>query len=175
MPDQENTRRKILVAAITYSGLTASGLGTAMLSAGTAWAQSSEATTNDAAAMLARMARLLYPHAGIGDDMYLAVIESILTQTASDPAMTKTLDAAIHALNAAPGGDWFEVTTEQQLAALQAVEKEPFFGLIQAAVRDRFYNHAVVWKHIGYPGSSVEHGGYLERGFDDIDWLPEDA
>ena len=30
---------------------------------------------------------------------------------------------------------------------------------------------ARVWAHIGYEGSSFERGGYLQRGFDDIDWL----
>jgi len=30
-----------------------------------------------------------------------------------------------------------------------------------------------VWKHIDYPGSSKEYGGYINRGFNDIDWLPE--
>jgi len=30
-----------------------------------------------------------------------------------------------------------------------------------------------LWKTLGYQGSSIEHGGYLYRGFDDIDWLPQ--
>jgi hypothetical protein len=40
-------------------------------------------------------------------------------------------------------------------------------------VRFRLYDNAGLWKHIDYPGSSKEHGGYINRGFDDIDWLPE--
>jgi hypothetical protein len=30
-----------------------------------------------------------------------------------------------------------------------------------------------VWPLFGYEGSSLEYGGYLERGFDDIGWLPK--
>jgi hypothetical protein len=58
---------------------------------------------------------------------------------------------------------------------MKSVESEPFFAAIQGGVMARFYNHPKVWEHIKYPGSSVEFGGYVDRGFDDIDWLPEDA
>ena len=30
-----------------------------------------------------------------------------------------------------------------------------------------------VWPKFGYEGSSAEHGGYIKRGFADIDWLPK--
>jgi len=33
------------------------------------------------------------------------------------------------------------------------------------------YNQKDVWTKLGYEGSSAEFGGYLHRGFDDIDWL----
>jgi hypothetical protein len=38
------------------------------------------------------------------------------------------------------------------------------------AVRHIFRNR-FVWALLGYQGSSIEYGGYLERGFDDIGWL----
>jgi hypothetical protein len=30
----------------------------------------------------------------------------------------------------------------------------------------------LVYRFFGFEGSSVEHGGYIDRGFDDIGWLP---
>ena len=33
------------------------------------------------------------------------------------------------------------------------------------------YNNPEVWPKFGYEGSSAEHGGYINRGFSDIDWL----
>jgi len=175
MDDRHATRRRFLVSTIACSGLISTGMGVALLRAGSAWAQSATARGGNSAGSLARMARLLYPHDGIAEDIYAEVIDSVLAAAADDPAIADTLNAALRALDDEQDADWFDLGTKQQLATLQAVEAEPFFGVIQAAVRDRFYNHAAVWKHIGYPGSSVEHGGYLERGFDDIDWLPEDA
>jgi hypothetical protein len=35
------------------------------------------------------------------------------------------------------------------------------------------YNQKEVWPKFGYEGSSAEHGGYIKRGFADIDWLPK--
>ena len=175
MDDRNTTRRRFLVAAITYSGLISTGMGAAVLRASSAWAQSSAAMGEASAGTLAQMARLLYPHDGIADDVYAAIIDGILAAAADDPSMTDTLNEAMHALDAAQDADWFELSEEQQVASLQAIEAESFFAVIQAAVRDRFYNHASVWKHIGYPGSSVEHGGYVDRGFNDIDWLPEEV
>ena len=33
------------------------------------------------------------------------------------------------------------------------------------------YNQKAVWPIFGYEGSSFEFGGYIDRGFDDINWL----
>jgi hypothetical protein len=34
------------------------------------------------------------------------------------------------------------------------------------------YDSAEVWDLLGYEGPSFDKGGYLHRGFDDLDWLP---
>jgi hypothetical protein len=31
----------------------------------------------------------------------------------------------------------------------------------------------MAWAHFGYEGSSFEKGGYINRGFQDLNWLPE--
>ncbi len=33
------------------------------------------------------------------------------------------------------------------------------------------YNQQEVWAILGYEGESASKGGYINRGFDDIDWL----
>lgn len=171
MIDKKATRRRFLVAAISCSGLVSTGMGSALLRASSAWAQSSGGNIDE----IARMARLLFPHAAIGDEVYAEVIDSMLADSANDASMMALLDEAVSALNAAHGGDWFEAGEEDQIAAMHAVEGEAFFAAILGNVQARFYNHAKVWELIKYPGSSVEFGGYVDRGFDDIDWLPEDA
>jgi len=160
------SRRRFLVATIAYSGLLSAGAGGALFRASSAWAQSPDANSE-----LVRLARLLYPHDGVADDVYLEVIDRVLSDSANAPIV----DSAMTALDAAQAGDWFDLPVADQIAAMKSVEKESFFDAIRAGVRDRFYTHPKVWEHIGYPGSSVEFGGYVDRGFDDIDWLPEEA
>lgn len=160
------SRRRFLVATIAYSGLISAGAGAALFRASSAWAQSPAANSE-----LVRLARLLYPHDGVADDVYIEIIDGISSDSANGPL----LDSAMDALSAAQPGDWFDLDTDEQVAAMKSVEKESFFEAIRAGVRDRFYTHPKVWEHIGYPGSSVEFGGYVDRGFDDIDWLPEEA
>ena len=33
------------------------------------------------------------------------------------------------------------------------------------------YNQKAVWPIFGYEGASYEEGGYMDRGFNDINWL----
>ena len=171
MNQGETSRRRFLVAAIAYSGLISSGMGAASLRASSAWAQAANGNADE----LTRMARLLFPHDGIADAVYADVMDSILSDSADDASMTGMLNQAVTALNAAQNGDWFGIVADDQIKAMKAVENEAFFAAIQSGVRVRFYNHPKVWEHIGYPGSSVEYGGYVDRGFDNIDWLPEEA
>jgi hypothetical protein len=74
-------------------------------------------------------------------------------------------------LDSLSGGDWLAADAESQIAAMKAMENSTFFTRVQGAVREELYNQPVVWKLLGFEGSSVEFGGYIDRGFDDIDWL----
>lgn len=35
------------------------------------------------------------------------------------------------------------------------------------------YDDAEAWDALGYEGESFDKGGYIHRGFNDLDWLPE--
>ena len=119
------------------------------------------------------LARLLFPHSGLADDVYAEVTESLFDSFAANPETARLLDTAETALNAQVDGDWIDADEDRQIAAIRNIENEAFFAAILAALRGTFYYHPKVWAHINYPGSSKEHGGYKHRGFNDIDWLPE--
>ena len=164
-------RRKLLMAAILGSGAAASGLTLSLLTAAKAWAE--DAGSDSTAPGLAEMARLMFPH-DVPESVYVEVIESVLSAAASNPALKQSLDQALSALDVVTGGDFAASDTSTQLEAMQSTATQPWFAAIQGQVLPRVYNHPVIWKHIGYPGSSVEYGGYKDRGFNDIDWLPAD-
>lgn len=98
----------------------------------------------------------------------------MFTSFTADTESGNLLDMAETALDAQTGGEWIHANEDIQISAIRRIEHEAFFAAILAGLRATFYNHPKVWAHIDYPGSSKEYGGYKHRGFNDIDWLPED-
>ena len=167
MNDTQTTRRRFLLAALAFS--TAAVTGSTWLRGAAAWASSTDGTT------LARFGRLLFPHDGLADDVYAEVMGNVLTALAANPAAENLLAAAEHALDAQHDTAWIDRSEPEQIAAIENIQGEAFFAAILGTLRGAFYYNPAVWSHINYPGSSKEHGGYKFRGFDDIDWLPENS
>jgi hypothetical protein len=172
MNDTQATRRRFLVAALTFSGVASSSLGLSLLHYSIAWAESAD--NADGLAAMGRLAQLLFPHPGLDDSVYGSVIGEVLAITAADPATAGLLGIAEEALNAQQDQAWADVPEAEQLAALTKVQNEAFIIGIRELVRFRLYDNPGLWKHLNYPGSSKEFGGYINRGFNDIDWLPEE-
>lgn len=173
MNDKKTTRRRFLVASIAFSGCAFGTMGASMLRISATWAESRGNVDRETLNAMIRMARMLFPHDVLSDEIYGDVLDSALSGAATDPSFAESLNAAEKALDAARPGNWIDLDESEQLAAMHDVEGMGFFAAIQGAVRAGIYLHPVFWDHIGYPGSSKEHGGYLHRGSDDIDWLPE--
>lgn len=158
-------RRRFVLTALAASAATT--LSPLLLSRGRTWAE----THNPSA--LIRLAQALLPHAGLADEVYAEVMDSVLSALAASPTTATLLDAAEAALDGQQRGAWIDAADDVQIAAIGNIQGEPFFAAILATLRGTFYYHPKVWEHIDYPGSSKEHGGYLNRGFNDIAWLPE--
>ena len=173
MNDKQTTRRKFLVATLTFSGVASSSLGISLVRSSATWAAESDSTESLAA--IGRLAQLLFPHEGLASAVYAEVVGQVLAMTAADPATDGLLNVAEDALNTALGGSWVSASEAEQLATLTALQNEAFIVGVREMVRFRLYDNAGLWQHINYPGSSKEYGGYINRGFDDIDWLPEEG
>ena len=163
MNDSMTTRRRFLVAAIAFSGVTAGAIGPASLRFGSAWAQSGSIDS------LARIARHLLPHDGLSDDEYAQVLNDTLLATADD-ASIRSLEVL---LNEQQSTDFMSIDEAAQLDAMRAVQNDAAFTVVLAAIKTGFYGHPSVWKIINYEGPSYQDGGYLNRGAGVIDWLPE--
>jgi hypothetical protein len=75
----------------------------------------------------------------------------------------------------APYGVPFQrLSAGNRLEAVKGAEGSDFFEAVRSTTAWTLYSNPHVWPLFGYEGSSLEHGGYLERGFDDIGWLPKD-
>ena len=68
--------------------------------------------------------------------------------------------------------NWDQLDQEQREGILATLQSGEFFGYVKSQVIHLLYSDPEVWALIGYGGSSIEYGGYISRGFNDIDWLP---
>ena len=170
MIQQPLDRRRFLVAALSLTGA-ALGFSPSILIGSKAWAASAPGERMHDA--LKRAARLLYPHDALGDEVYAEVLDQAMAMVADDSRFELLLREADAALERSHSGPFFDATPEAQLAALQSIDQEAYFGPVQAAVANRLYSHPKAWKMMAYEGPSWTRGGWLDRGAGNIDWLPE--
>jgi hypothetical protein len=120
------------------------------------------------------MARLLYPHEALPDDVYAQVLRPLESRALDEPIFGATLRAGLDELDQVAGQEWRTASAMEQIVTLERIEETPFFATVRDALRTRLYERPELWDLVGYEGPSAPYGGYLNRGFDDIDWLPED-
>ena len=125
---------------------------------------------------LISIARDIFPHDRFADELYANAVGVYADQAKADPALKKLLQDGVAQANAAAnsqfGKSYAEVSTEtQRLAILTAMEKTPFFAKIRGDLVVSLYNQPAVWAKLGYQGPSAQLGGYINRGFNDQDWM----
>jgi hypothetical protein len=168
------TRRRFVVSVIALSGAAGSAMAPGLFESSLAWAASPGRIDEDVRRAMVRMARLLYPHDALPDQVYADVLDQALSDTAAGPAFAGQLEEAHAALAEFADGGWERLDASAQIAAMRALETKPYFAAIQSQVQAGIYNGSAFWKQVGYPGPSKDFGGYLHRGAGEIDWLPED-
>ena len=93
-------------------------------------------------------------------------------KAAADPATANQLKEGVVVLDKSMGIRWIELSPGNQVAVLTAIETTPFFQTVRTAALVSLYNNPLVWRFFGYEGPSYLQGGYIQRGFNDIAWLP---
>lgn len=126
----------------------------------------------DARALVA-MERTLFPHDRLDDGYYMAAVASIDAKAAGDAKTRDMIRAGIARLNAATGKPFADLPEQARVNILKTMEKSDFFQLVYGETINGLYGNPAIWAMFGYEGSSVEKGGYIARGFDDITWLPK--
>ena len=167
------TRRRFIISVITLSGATGAALDPGLFALSRAWAESPDNVDENVRRNMTRMARLLFPHDALPDEVYADVLDQTLSNMALGEKFAGQLGEANAALDKQSGGAWWDMDVTAQIKVMREIESESYFAAIQNGVRAGIYNGAAFWKHIGYLGPSKDFGGYLNRGAGDIDWLPE--
>ena len=156
-------------AALAVAGMT--------IDAGETWAQSAKTLKPHTMATLARMARDIYPHDRLADVYYIKAVSGYDALAAKDAKLAKMIEDGVTALDAAAQKShkttYMTVPWEDnRVALLAAAEKTPLFQKLRGDLVVSLYNNPEIWAKFGYEGASADKGGYITRGFDDINWLP---
>ena len=171
-------RREFLRGGAAAAPAAALAMAGASITPEAAWAEDARNLKPATIATLVKAARDIFPHDRIPDRNYIAAIVPYDDRAGSDTALKTLLEDGVASLDDEAQRrfkrDYLRVGAEEQrVEVLKAVEATPFFRKLRGDLVVSFYNQKSVWPKFGYEGSSFEHGGYLERGFNDIDWLPE--
>ena len=143
-----------------------------------AWADNAQALKPDTMKTLAQLARDIYPHDFLGDSYYITAVKPWDDKAAKDPAVKSLINDGVARLDQEANDrhkmPYVQVAWENdRVALLQRIEPTAFFQKIRGDLVVSLYNQKELWPKFGYEGSSAEHGGYIKRGFADIDWLPK--
>lgn len=126
---------------------------------------------------LLRIARDIYPHDDLLDDApYQAVIDAILVESESNPAVAdliaKGIDDLERRAQETHQANYSEIARpEKREALLRTIELTDFFQKLKGGLLMGLYNNKALYPTFGYDGSSWETGGFIDKGFDKIDWF----
>lgn len=123
--------------------------------------------------ILLRLLHLTYPHDSFPEGAYERTADAVVAATADDQRLARTLGTDLDQLDVIAGGDFGSVDEEQATLWLREYNDEPYFRALRSIAVVALYDDHEVWEVLGYEGPSVDKGGYVDRGFDDLDWLPD--
>lgn len=122
-------------------------------------------------ATLTAVARTMYPHDALPDDVYARVGERLAEAARQDPGAARMIEDGVAALDGAR--PFTDRSADERLEALKGIEGSGFFELVRSTAVVEVYSDQRTWRLVGYEGPSFDQGGYLHRGFNDLDWLPD--
>jgi hypothetical protein len=138
-----------------------------------ATAATPQAADATAVRALAQMVRAMFPHPAFPDGPYERCAQAILAAAGEDLRFRTQLDQGLRDLDAIGGEPFGALSAERQLELLRGISATEFFEGVRSRVITTLYDDREVWQLLGYEGPSYDQGGYAERGFADLDWLPD--
>lgn len=171
-PDHAGMNRRMFLMTTTMAGVTTAAM---LGSAGYVFA---EALGDGQSATLLRMVQDIYPHPSLLTlDHYKSIVSSVLSGADADEAKAKDIQDGLARLDelskSLHGKSYVEIEdADTREALLRHFQNEGFFQGVRWTAYFAIYDNKEIWPLFGYEGSSVEHGGYIDRGFSDITFVP---
>lgn len=165
------SRRELLKRGTLGAALVVSG--TAVICPANAWAVETATLKPETMATLIVMARDIYPHDNLADRFYAIAVKPYDTLSAKDKAHHKLIEDGVIDLDKRAGSGGYRGIgwEDKRVELLRQIETTPFFQAVRGDLVVSLYNQKEIWPIFGYEGESYSKGGYIHRGFNDIEWL----
>ncbi len=141
------------------------------VSAGPDWTGGLATLSTADAEILLSAVQTLYPHENLDPLIYRRVIIHFDRLAAAEKAAS-LFAVFCESLRQAEPLPFSDLSESYRIQALKRIELEPAFFFVQRMAVRYLYDDVEVWAAFGYEGASVHLGGYVTRGFNDLDWLP---
>lgn len=122
---------------------------------------------------LVAMIRRTHPHDTFPTGPYQRVADKVVESAAVDPRLLAQLVQGLDDLDQRRDAPFADLDADTATAVLRSVQDTPFFRAVTDISVVALYDDHEVWELLGYEGPSFDKGGYVARGFNDLDWLPE--
>jgi len=130
-------------------------------------------------AMLLQIVQDIYPHPDLLQIAhYQAIADTVILGAEDNGDTASALIDGMGRINELSqslfGVDYADIEdADAREGVLRHFQTEGFFQGVRWTAYFGIYNNKDVWPLFGYQGSSVEHGGYIDRGFSDITFVPQ--
>ena len=153
----------------TITGVLVAGSPLAALAPSRAWAVELNALTDAEGAALLAMTRTIAPHDRLEDAAYALVVGALDADAARDAAVLRE--------HCAPGSPRWAPDSPAPMRPAASLRckrsNRRRSSRACAARRCRCFTQPMAYALFGYEGEAFSKGGYLLRGFNDLQWLPE--
>jgi len=169
------SRRGFLAGgAATVAAVAASG-GAVLADAQAPGAEPAKLQPDEVRALV-KLTRDLFPHDRLDDSFYAKAVSPLEDGAAKDASVRRLLAGGVAELNrraqATAGKPYADVADEsKRVAAIKKIEGDAFFTKVYGTTIVSLYNQPELWPKFGYEGPSSAKGGYINRGYNDLNWL----
>lgn len=173
MLDRKLNRRSFLKGSgSTLMGtLAMTSMPIAIMAPSKAWSLELATLSGRQGEVLLELTRHIFPHDTLEDAVYALVVKD-LDAVSADSSVQSILTDGIEHLDDRAGGDWLALDDEMQLMHVRAIAGSDLFKQVHSTAVVSLYNNEMAFRHFGYGGEKGD-AGYLQRGFNDLTWLPD--
>jgi hypothetical protein len=173
-PVDTNRRHFLKAGSGVLMGTLVAGSGVlAALAPSRTWALTLSALNQSEASKVLKVTRAIFPHDTLDDAVYALVVKDIDAAAAKDSSVTTLMRDGLRELDKLASGDWASLDYLARENLVIKMAGTDFFEKIRGTSVVSLYNNEMAWAHFGYEGASYDKGGYFDRGFQDLDWLPD--